>query len=917
MSEQMNFVAYYGDGTVRENATGVDLSEFRSTPLQLPPGAELVSINQVKQWFTQNFGLDTDRYSVSIQSVWSKSPVNILWELKTIDKTKKWVGWLEACKRRRCHPVGLVLPTVNEGGSGYETGQCSQQSDDMDVSGSGNVSRTGGVSDYVSHTEGAGYEGGQSSQSVGQADSDDSEPDEDDRYEEMIGEEDLDGLAEDIDSDDSYEEGDESDEEVPIPGSWNQDLSTIMTVNDGHESAWEYHQNNIEIGAMYPSKKQLREAITKCAMSTQRVFQTDVSSKKNLTVSCICDRCPARVHAYVPKYEVYWLVSDVVPHNCKMRTMLTDHANLSSTLLAELMYSEIVEKKDILVKSIITAVKSRFDYEISYGKAWRAKQCALEKRFGNFLDAYDTVVRLIKTLQERNPGTYVDIIDYVHPEVAGAKVLQRLFFSFAICIEAFTHCQPVMFVDGTFLTGKYRGQILTAIGVDGNNQIIPIAMAFVEGENFDSWLWFFRQLKIAVVKDRPNVCIIHDRHAGMLKAIKALQEPTHNEPTPWPDLQSRWCMRHLAANFYSQFKSKRLMKMFKRLCAQNQERKHTFYWEKLVAFTKRQVKERKLARATALAAHLAAMEDEPVGLCDLPGVDPPGTKRKEGRRIRNFQEWIEKEPLSKWSLLHDTYGARYGHMTTNHAEVYNFVLRGNRALPLTAIVEAVMHGTMRYFRERRQKAELHILNNPDTPYCERIMEYMEKKIQKARLHTVRNIGNQERRFEVHLPTNKFGTAGEFRTHEVKISNGAWPTCECSCNKPKLLHLPCSHVLAVCGQLKMDAISFVSPYFWRESVVNTWTGEMYGFRVKGNFNEVAIGDRQYIPAPEHLRTGTGRRGAKRIRNDMDESEAGGPTRQCYVCSEYGHRETADGHCPAAIQGGGRGNRGRRGRGRGRT
>ena len=41
MSEQMNFVAYYGDGTVRENATGVDLSEFRSTPLQLPPGTEI------------------------------------------------------------------------------------------------------------------------------------------------------------------------------------------------------------------------------------------------------------------------------------------------------------------------------------------------------------------------------------------------------------------------------------------------------------------------------------------------------------------------------------------------------------------------------------------------------------------------------------------------------------------------------------------------------------------------------------------------------------------------------------------------------------------------------------------------------------------------------------------------------------
>ena len=105
-------------------------------------------------------------------------------------------------------------------------------------------------------------------------------------------------------------------------------------------------------------------------------------------------------------------------------------------------------------------------------------------------------------------------------------------------------------MDGTFLTGKYKGQILTAIGVDGNNQIVPIAFAFIEGENYDSWLWFFRNLKRAVVKTRPNVCILHDRHPDMLKAIKRLQQPAVDEEAPWTDMQSRWCMRHLAANFY-------------------------------------------------------------------------------------------------------------------------------------------------------------------------------------------------------------------------------------------------------------------------------------------------------------------------------------------------------------------------------
>ena len=57
-------------------------------------------------------------------------------------------------------------------------------------------------------------------------------------------------------------------------------------------------------------------------------------------------------------------------------------------------------------------------------------------------------------------------------------------------------------IDGTFLTGRYKGQILTAIGVDCNNQIVPLAFAFVENENLDSWYWFLERVKVHVVAAR-------------------------------------------------------------------------------------------------------------------------------------------------------------------------------------------------------------------------------------------------------------------------------------------------------------------------------------------------------------------------------------------------------------------------------
>jgi hypothetical protein len=45
-------------------------------------------------------------------------------------------------------------------------------------------------------------------------------------------------------------------------------------------------------------------------------------------------------------------------------------------------------------------------------------------------------------------------------------------------------------LDGTFLAGKYKGHMLTTIGVDVNNQLLLVTFAFVESENTDSWHWF-------------------------------------------------------------------------------------------------------------------------------------------------------------------------------------------------------------------------------------------------------------------------------------------------------------------------------------------------------------------------------------------------------------------------------------------
>jgi hypothetical protein len=130
-------------------------------------------------------------------------------------------------------------------------------------------------------------------------------------------------------------------------------------------------------------------------------------------------------------------------------------------------------------------------------------------------------------------------------------------------------------------------QILTAIAVDENNQLLPVAFAFVESENTDSWYWFLKRVKLAVVRDREDVCLLHDRHADILRAILDLQEGCveTGEPPKWRDVRSRWCMRHFGANFFRQLKNKHLMDMFKRLCKETNQRKFNKQWQKLDELT--------------------------------------------------------------------------------------------------------------------------------------------------------------------------------------------------------------------------------------------------------------------------------------------------------------------------------------------
>ena len=135
------------------------------------------------------------------------------------------------------------------------------------------------------------------------------------------------------------------------------------------------------------------------------------------------------------------------------------------------------------------------------------------------------------------------------------------------------------------------------------------------------------------------------------------------------------------------------------------------------------------------------------------------------------------------------------------------VMRGVRSLPLVGIVEFLMYGCSRYFRERHQDIVPH-LSNPQMLFGPMMTTYMDKKSKKALEHHVVPTGTVEQRFEVFCKDRSCrGVRRERIIQECVLRDDG--TCSCNCQKPRVLHRPCSHVLAASAECGIHPSCYVS------------------------------------------------------------------------------------------------------------
>ncbi|KAL1190833.1 Protein FAR1-RELATED SEQUENCE 6 [Cardamine amara subsp. amara] len=397
---------------------------------------------------------------------------------------------------------------------------------------------------------------------------------------------------------------------------------------------------NLAVGQRYESKEELEKILKLLTVRDRFDFDVPISRPDTYIVTCWVHGCRWRVRAcrQGQSPEFYIRLYDA-EHTCSV----TERSNRSRQATADILgtiYRDLIGDIDPSVRPrhVGVAINKHFGIKMEYWKAHRTLKFARELEMGSLERGYEDLPAYLHMIRRANRGTLTRL------NVDDSGRFKYLFIAFGASISGFNFMRKVVVVDGTFLHGKYKGTLLTALAQDGNFQIFPLAFGVVDTENDDSWQWFFTQLKL-VVPDNNGLALISDRHKSIGKAIRKV----------YPLAARGICTYHLYKNILVRFRGGNLFRLVKK------------------------------------AANCYRMDEFQSVFDEIETLHPV------------LHGYLERADVRMWARVHFP-GDRYNLTTTNIAESMNKVLAKTRSFPIVRILEEIRLMMTRWFNDRREDA---------------------------------------------------------------------------------------------------------------------------------------------------------------------------------------------------------------------
>ncbi|GJS43734.1 transposase, MuDR, MULE transposase domain protein [Tanacetum coccineum] len=274
--------------------------------------------------------------------------------------------------------------------------------------------------------------------------------------------------------------------------------------------------SEVKIGNTFNNKEALDLAVRLKALKEGYQFLSKKTNLDRYEQKCYhFKECAWSIHAKrwgnTDKFQITRM-NDV--HTCPKTQTYPNHRNANKKVIAHILNPKLKDNRRVLKgKDIQKDILSQYKTSISYQQAWRGKEYGLEQIRGSPYESFEMLPYYLHNLERKNKGTVTRI-------KTDEGVFEMLFIALGASIRTFVnHLRPLLIIDAAHLKGQYKGTNLVAVGMDGNNQIVPIAFGICKGETGPCWSWWMSVLK-ECIGDNPNLLFISDRHASIALAVR-------------------------------------------------------------------------------------------------------------------------------------------------------------------------------------------------------------------------------------------------------------------------------------------------------------------------------------------------------------------------------------------------------------
>jgi hypothetical protein len=292
-------------------------------------------------------------------------------------------------------------------------------------------------------------------------------------------------------------------------------------------------EHPLVIGQEFADVETCRRTLKDIAIALHFDLRIVKSDRSRFIAKCNKEGCPWRVHVAkcpgVPTFTIRTLHGE---HTCE-GVHNHHHQQASVGWVARSVEARIRDNPQYKPKEILQDIRDQHGVAVSYMQAWRGKERSMAALHGTFEEGYRLLPAYCEQMRKTNPGSIATVV-----ATGQENCFQRLFISYRASIYGFINaCRPLLELDRAHLKGKYLGTLLCAAAVDADDALFPLAIAIVDVESDESWMWFMSELR------------------------KLLGVNTDNMPRLTSAFHG-FCLRYVSENFRDTFKNTKLVNIF-------------------------------------------------------------------------------------------------------------------------------------------------------------------------------------------------------------------------------------------------------------------------------------------------------------------------------------------------------------------